>query len=778
MTLHVLGIRHHSPGCARVVRQVIREVRPRHVLIEGPSDMNARWAELRLGHRLPIAVFTYLHIEGRSRASWSPFCAGSPEWVALEAAEEVGAEARFIDLPAWHDVFTGVTNRFADRRGEAGRERTRLWLEALLRHYRLDDEDALWDHLFELPCDAQVLRERLRQYFALLRGDAPGGPRDGPREDFMADAVAWAEGDVARRADGRDGVVVVCGGFHAPALEHLARGRVRDRFPVAPPPASGARWGSFLVPYDSKQMDAFAGYDAGMPSPGFYALVHEHGPEVAAEALLTRVARRLRDKGQPVSTADLIAARTHAEGLARLRGHAALARTDVLDGLSAALVKEGLEVPPPWAGRGPLPPRTEPLFVEMVAALAGDARGELDARTPHPPLVRDVADVLRKWDLEPASPSRPVKLVLTESEAREKSRVLHRLRVLGIPGFARSQGPSTPTGVVLEERWDVGTHPEQLSALIQAGAHGATLESAAWVLLEERLLQAEGRLGALADTLLQAVFVGLEGLALEVVGRAAGTVGTESSLGELGAALGTLLDVWHHGVLLGAARAPQLEPLVTQAVDRGLWLLEGAGSTAEGRVVAAVVALRDALRAGPDRARALDVRADGVWTRKTLDAAAAPEVRGACLGALWSLGRFVDGAAEVTAVRAMQALGLPATLGDFLAGLAAVARAQMLQSQVLLGSVHDVVKAMTEADFLTALPALRLAFSFFPPMERATLARTVLRLEGADEGAAHTLLALDMEAGQVARGMALETRARALAARWGLSDAADSEVRG
>src|SRR6188472_1184744 len=98
-TLHVIGVRHHSPACARLVAHVIRTVRPRFVLVEGPADMNGRVSELLLGHELPIAVFSYAHGEDLHHASWTPFCAYSPEWVAITEARDAKAEALFIDLP-------------------------------------------------------------------------------------------------------------------------------------------------------------------------------------------------------------------------------------------------------------------------------------------------------------------------------------------------------------------------------------------------------------------------------------------------------------------------------------------------------------------------------------------------------------------------------------------------------------------------------------------------------------------------------------------------------
>lgn len=83
-----------------------------------------------------------------------------------------------------------------------------------------------------------------------------------------------------------------------------------------------------------------------------------------------------------VSTADLIAARTLTEGLARLRGHGSPARTDLLDGLVAALITDDLEQPLPWTDRGPLTPGAHPVVAEMVGALSGDRVSRSCIRAP------------------------------------------------------------------------------------------------------------------------------------------------------------------------------------------------------------------------------------------------------------------------------------------------------------------------------------------------------------------------------------------------------------
>src|SRR5262245_21506882 len=200
MALHVVGVRHHSPACARLVEGTIRAIRPRFVLIEGPADMNGRLDELLLDHEPPIALFTFYHHEERTHASWSPFCRHSPEWVALRTARAVGATPFFMDLPAWTEPFAGVQNRYGDH--HEGDERISRTLSALCARFRVDDADTLWDHLFELPLPLEELAARLDAYFEELRGDLPGGPRDEPREDFMLRWIGWALDEAER--DGGD----------------------------------------------------------------------------------------------------------------------------------------------------------------------------------------------------------------------------------------------------------------------------------------------------------------------------------------------------------------------------------------------------------------------------------------------------------------------------------------------------------------------------------------------------------------------------------------------
>jgi hypothetical protein len=448
-------------------------------------------------------------------------------------------------------------------------------------------------------------------------------------------------------------------------------------------------------------------------------------------------------------------------------------RVDLLDALAAALVKDALDVALPWTYRGTLLARTDPLLVEVMAAFSGERVGRLAEGTPRPPLLEDVRAQLHAHDLVPEPKARGVALDLAHPPDVERSRILHRLRVLGIPGFVRQSGPTWATEGTLGETWAISAPIETEAALIEAGAYGATLEAAAAARLEEAFLGAGG-LGALAALLAQAVFIGISTLAERILSRIAANVGAEPSLGVLGEALGHLLGLWRHDTLLGSAGANALAVTIEAAFDRGLWLVEGvqgASGPADVAHIAAVLALRDTLRHGRDRLPLDGDRASAAMRRRMSDPEAPPSLRGAALGFLWSSGDFSSGEiAQREAIGAVRRAARPAAVGDFLAGLFALAREEVIAARDLVGAIDAVLGELTDPDFLVALPALRLAFSYFPPNEKETLAAQVLRLHGGDAVDARRLVRPTTDAGVAAAGLALDTEVTRVARRWGLNE--------
>jgi hypothetical protein len=757
MSATFIGVRHHSPACARLVRRTIDELRPAYVLIEGPADLNDRMDELLLGHELPIAILSYVRDPDRTHLSWTPFCDYSPEWVALTAGRARGADVRFIDLPAWHPAFAGRSNRYADAEARYAEV-----MDRLCRTFAVDNVDALWDHLFEIEPDDGI-EERLSVYFELVRGGRAADDADIERERYMA---GWVSAALA--GAGTAPVVVVTGGFHRPAIMSLTEpGADGPLWPDVPLLPSGTVGGSYLVPYSFKRLDAFTGYQSGMPSPGYYQRLWVGGPERAADGLVEAVVDRLRRRRQPVSTVDLIAARSLTVGLARMRGHRHPARTDVLDGLLAALVTTELDAPPPWTSAGTIAAGTDPVVVEMLAALSGAESGRLHRDTPAPPLVVHVTAELERHGLDGNG---PIRLDLTRDGDLARSRLLHRLRILAIPGFDRVSGPAAGTDPVLDETWRLSTSDLGLPALIEAGAYGPTLADAAAAVLVERIAGAGTDLDQLAALLFDTALAGVHMLSGEIVRIIAAGVARVGELDAFGAVLSAALGLWRHDRLLGSAGSPMLGAVITAAVARVLWLAEGVHggpAPADPHRLAALAATRDALvhagtALGIDRPAAL-----AVARRIAVDRTAPPDLRGAALGLSWSFGEPVD---PVSAVRGA---AVADTLGDWLAGLFALARDEVLATgsgdDGVLGVLDEVVAGLPEHTFLVALPALRQAFRYFPPRERELVAERLLERRGL-AGSGRGLLRVSGDPVELAELARLEARVDELLAREGLGE--------
>jgi len=615
--VHIIGVRHHSPACARLVRDTIMRLRPRHVLVEGPSDMNERMEELLLPHTMPIALFSYRQtVEGASRWTWTPFCEFSPELVALQAARDVNAKSLFMDLPAWDEVFAGLEDRF-------GRVRPSDRLREVVDSLGFEDTDALWDHLFEQPRTSERLEEELARYFEMLRGDEPPGDRDGPREDTMARAINAAAEDCK---DGEH-VVAVCGGFHKPALERMWKS-ADPVFPVVPSVPEGTRVGSYFVPYSLRRLDSFAGYASGMPSPGFYQTVWEKGAGDAAEEMLFFAIKHLRKKQQRVSPADAIAASTLAHGLRIMRGHDVLTRIDVMDGLAGALVKEALDAPLPWTRRGTLARHTDALLVELVSAFSGQKQGALAPGTPAPPIVSDAFAELARVGITLGRTAQKITIPVTEARGKDQSHVLHRFIVLGIPGFKRLRGPVTTRGKTdLTEQWSVERTLETDPGLVEAAVHGGSLLQAARAKLEAQC-GPEADAAVLAESLESAAACGISELSSRWLGRVARRVNEEPSFGTLGAATRRLLGLWRGDWLVELQGSTDLASILHSCFERGMWLFEGLrGATApvDDGHVAAVRALRDLVRHGPPDVLAERQRAIDVCARRVADDEAPPD---------------------------------------------------------------------------------------------------------------------------------------------------------
>ncbi|WP_369358246.1 DUF5682 family protein [Streptomyces sp. cg2] len=548
----LLGVRHHGPGSARAVRAALEQCAPRAVLIEGPPEADALVPlAARPEMRPPVALLAHA-VDDPGRAAFWPLAAFSPEWVALRWALEHDVPVRFIDLPAAHSL--AIPDEAAEPGGEtapkgeaapeggpggarldplrmlagaAGHDDPERWWEDVVEHRgtRGADADTDTDALAPFAALAEAMGELRATY-----GDG-GGDRDALREAHMRLRLR-----AARREFG-DPIAVVCGAWHVPALA-LPDGRRRS----GPHPTAAAdrqllkglpkiRTALTWVPWTHRRLARRGGYGAGIAAPGWYGHLFE-APDRPVERWLTKAARLLREDDYAVSSAHVIEAVRLAEGLAAVRGRP-LAGLAELDDAVRAVMGDGSDVP-------------AALIRDRL--VVGDVLGRVPEDAPAVPLQRDLDRRRRTLRLKPEAAERELELDLRKETDAGRSRLLHRLRLLGIPWGepVRSRGG---TGT-FRETWRLRWEPELSVRVAEAGIWGTTVLAAATAKAAAEAAEA-GTLAEITTLAERCLRAGLPD-ALPVVMRAlADRAALDADVGHLAQALPALVRSEPYGDVRG-----------------------------------------------------------------------------------------------------------------------------------------------------------------------------------------------------------------------------------
>ncbi|WP_353944256.1 DUF5682 family protein [Streptomyces sp. HUAS MG91] len=524
----LLGVRHHGPGSARAVRRALDEAGPAAVLIEGPPEADALVplaAEPDM--RPPVALLAHVVDEPGKSAFW-PFAEFSPEWVAIRWALEHGAPVRFIDLPAAHSLALRDGETPDDE--ERDEDSVRLDpLGVLAETAGYDDAERWWE---------DVVEHREGDAFAAL-GEAMGALREsygdgGHRRDLVREAHMRLQIRAARREFGSGHeVAVVCGAWHVPALsEKTTVAADRALLKGLPKAKVDMTW----VPWTHRRLARASGYGAGIESPGWYG--HLFGaPDRPVERWLTKVAGLLRAEDRIVSSAHVIEAVRLAETLAAMRGRPLAGLTETIDAVRAVLC-EGSDVP---------------LALIHDRLVVGDDLGEVPQSAPAVPLQRDLTKQQRSLRLKPAALEKELDLDLRGDTDAARSRLLHRLRLLGIAWGEPARFARGSTGT-FRESWRLRWEPELSVRVAEAGVWGTTVLAAATAKAEADAIGAS----ALADVTALAEHCLLAGLAdaLPTVMRVlADRAALDADVGHLAQALPALVRALRYGDVRGTDTA-------------------------------------------------------------------------------------------------------------------------------------------------------------------------------------------------------------------------------
>ncbi|MFF4697373.1 DUF5682 family protein [Streptomyces chattanoogensis] len=740
----LLGVRHHGPGSARAVRAALEQAAPDAVLIEGPPEADELLPlALHKDMQPPVALLAHV-LDDPGRAAFWPLAEFSPEWVALRWALEREVPVRFIDLPAAHSLAMTAEAEKAEREAEEGGEAAGTTgevsaasaapadeadasdvridpLGVLARTAGYDDPERWWEDVVEHRgagsgegADALAPFAALAEAMGALReayGDG-GHDRDPVREAHMRLRLRDA-----RREFG-DSIAVVCGAWHVPALARRSTVTAdRQLLKGLPKVKAAVTW----VPWTHRRLSRRSGYGAGIASPGWYGHLFS-SPDRPVERWMTKVAGVLRDEDYAVSSAHVIEAVRLAEGLATVRGRPLAGLTEADDAIRAVM------------GDG----SDAPSLLIHDRLVVGEVLGEVPEDAPAVPLQRDLARSQRTLRLKPQALERELELDLRKETDAGRSRLLHRLRLLGIPWGepTRSRGG---TGT-FRETWLLRWEPELSVRVAEAGIWGTTVLSAATARAASEAVGAASlaEVTALAEQCLLAELPD----ALPVVMRAlSDRAALDADVGHLAQALPALVRSVRYGDVRGTDGAVLREVALglAERVFVGLppactGLDDDGAAEMRGHLDAThqAVGLLGQLEAGArpeDGTSELRSRWAGVLRALSGRDAVPGLIRGRAARLLLDDGQLDDGEAERLMGLALSPGTPPADAAGWIEGFVGGGDGGMLlvHDERLLALVDGWLTSVPDAAFTDVLPLLRRTFAEYESGVRRTLGELVRR---------------------------------------------------
>ncbi|MEV6792539.1 DUF5682 family protein [Streptomyces sp. NPDC051320] len=724
----LLGVRHHGPGSARAVRAALEAAAPSAVLIEGPPEGDALLslaADPEM--RPPVALLAHV-VDDPCRAAFWPLADFSPEWVAIRWAQQHQVPVRFIDLPAAHSLAVaedgtaaweeredspeadwGADPR-ADPETRPGPGAVRIDpIGVLAEAAGYDDAERWWEDVVEHrtsgSADALAPFTALAEAMGALRdtfGDG-GFPHDAAREACMRIQLR------AARKEFGSAVAVVCGAWHVPALaakttlaadRALLKGLPRVRTEMT--------W----VPWTHRRLARRSGYGAGIESPGWYGHLFS-ATDRPVERWMTKVARLLRSEDRPISSAHVIEAVRLAGALAAMRGRPLPGLTETTDAIRAVMC-EGSDIP---------------LALIQDRLVVGDVLGEVPDTSPAVPLQRDLTRAQRSLRLRPEAVDRELDLDLRKETDAARSRMLHRLRLLGVRWGEPAAGRGSAG--TFRESWRLRWEPELAVRVAEAGVWGTTVLSAATAKAEAQAISATAlsAVTALAEECLLAELPD----ALPVVMRAlADRAALDTDVGHLAQALPALARSLRYGDVRSTDTAALGEVAVGLAERICVGLPPAcAGLDADGaqQMRTHLDAVHTAMGLLPDTGELRDRWADVLGRLARRDSVAGV-IRGRAARLLLDDGLLAQEAAALLMGLALSPGAPPADAAAWIEGFVGGASGGgmlLVHDERLLGLIDSWLTGVPTDAFTDVLPLLRRTFSAYQPGVRRTLGELVGR---------------------------------------------------
>lgn len=702
MTVHIFGIRHHGPGCARSLAHALAQLQPDLILIEGPPEADDLLPLAgREDMRPPVALLIYVPAMPQ-RAVYYPFAEFSPEWQAIGYGQAHRVPTRFIDLPQAHSLAEDMT--FGDkaipdadalapepvRRGDA--------LAGMAQAAGFADTETWWDHLVEQRHDGLELFAAIEEMMTVVRTELaePLNVHEARREAHMRQMIRLGI------KQGHQTIAVVCGAWHVPALREMPTARHdKELLSELPKAKVAATW----TPWSYGRLSFSSGYGAGVQAPGWYHHLW-HTPHKAPVYWLTDAVRLLRKHGLDASSAHVIEALRLADTLASLRERSRAGLGELLEALQSVLFGDS----------------DAPLRLIERELLVNDRLSAVPADTPTLPLVQDVRALQKRFRLPPRADQVDIDLDLRQPAQLEKSVFLHRLALLGI-AWGKTRSASGKSGS-FHELWMLAWEPEFELRLIEANVWGATVELACEGNLCHQAQQS-AHLPDLTRLVEKMLLADVRRAVPAVIARMQELAASTHDAGVLLAALAPLANVLRYGNVRGTDTGS-----VAQVLD-GLVLRACIALPVAARGIneeAAQVLLDQVMQA--DRAIALLLQAEhkSAWHQaleQCVKVQAHPLIAGRAVRILFEQDYWnVEQSAQALSLACTNPIS-PISTAEWLEGFLRGSGLLLVVNDALWQVLNGWFAGLPEQAFTELLPLLRRTFATFEAPERRQLGERV-----------------------------------------------------
>lgn len=760
-----LPIRHHSPACAWHVKNMIRELHPDLILVEGPDNANSLIPVMTDEEtKTPFAVYySYRDKTGRISGEkghyrcYYPFLDYSPELVALREGCRLGIETAFIDLP--YGEILAATKQGKGLLQEAEKpnynddyllSRNR-YLQRLCEKTGLRSFDEFWEKYFELRGmeeESEVWFSHLSEYCRLARNDSPTEALEEEgclqREAYMAARIlecigaagtvrkrkksksdSPAEDEPAPETAGLRKVLVVTGGFHTPGLVRLTGQKEAVQAGWGKIPAADQE--VYLMPYSMEAADALNGYASGMPYPGFYQKIWEGLEQTAApcyEAVLDMIVatgKAVRKKTELLSTYDEICALQMADGLAALRDKPQPGAYELRDAVLASFIK------------GECGPATDQPLRLLQEQMTGRRMGKLGRGAAIPPIVQDFEAQCRGFGLKSRSTleTEAVLSPFSTEKHRHMSMFFHRMVFLKTDFARRVKGPNLQQkkdSNLIREIWKYKWSTQVTAALIDVSVYGGTIQEASVTLVKQRLSEdMDACAGALLLT--QVFEMGLEVQMEPVYDRVYALLLSDADFYSLTGALQYFLDMQRlQGLYRTYLRLETLTEICCRKLITLLPSMTRVKDEDSGKCMNACKLLYQ--MTGRECVSLQEAYFEALSSMLT-DLQLHPGLDGCIHGILYGCGR--EEAAEVEKACRSYLTGTREQLmktARFFRGLFYTARDLVFIGDGFVKMLDGFLGSVEGDEFLELLPELRMAFGYFTPGETDRIAAAAAGLHG------------------------------------------------